>query len=133
MKHKFSIFFKINAWLCILTGLVLIVLSLQNNTSTNSSLAVSAFYCAATLFIIDYVIQILFDCRNYLRQLTNQSGINNNSKHDIYRQDFSKEPDNRIEFRESIWKKRIGDGVDWGTWFVAIVILLAIILIAIKK
>lgn len=129
MKHKFSLFFKINAWLFILTGLVFVVLSFQNKISTNSSLAVSAFYCAATFFIIDYVIQMLFDCRNFLKQLASQTGSYNNVKSNSERNVVIDKTTCDDQKSESIWKMNIGNGSWFILYFIAFLILLAIILI----
>ena len=148
MKHKFSLFFNFNAWLCIIAGVLLFIFALKNNKSTEIleilAFSLSSFGCAASLFITNYVIQILFDCRNFLQQLNLQSDTNNNSQSHytsrIFVEDSSanthvvaKNVEIENKNKESILQMKIGEGVDWGAWIVAIIVLLTTIFVLIKK
>ena len=117
----------------IICGLLLIIVSIFRQISNLSYIGVSSIYSGTVLFIIDYVIQIQFESRNYLKQLTIQSSSANNSTQNQTNQSTENNYKIKNKERESILKMEIGKGMDFGAWFVAVFILIvAIVLISVR-
>jgi hypothetical protein len=133
MRQKYWLFFKLNGWMLIICGLLLIIVSIFRQISNLSYIGVSSIYSGTVLFIIDYVIQIQFESRNYLKQLTIQSSSANNSTQNQTNQSTENNYKIKNKERESILKMEIGKGMDFGAWFVAVFILIvAIVLISVR-
>ncbi len=133
MRQKYWLFFKLNGWMLIICGLLLIIVSIFRQISNLSYIGVSSIYSGTVLFIIDYVIQIQFESSNYLKQLTIQSSSANNSTQNQTNQSTENNYKIKNKERESILKMEIGKGMDFGAWFVAVFILIvAIVLISVR-
>ena len=72
VKHKFSLFLLINGWIFIILGALLIVLTLGKPTSQQSFVGLYGIFIGTVYFIIDYVIQILFEGVNHLEELNSK-------------------------------------------------------------
>jgi hypothetical protein len=129
MRQKYWLFFKLNGWMLIICGLLLIIVSIFRQISNLSYIGVSSIYSGTVLFIIDYVIQIQFESRNYLKQLTIQSSSANNSTQNQTNQSTENNYKIKNKERESILKMEIGKGMDFGAWFVAVFILIVVIVL----
>ena len=133
MKHKYWLFLKFNGWLLVILGALLILLSIFKSTLELSYFGLSSIYSGIFLFIVDYVIQIQFESRNFLKGFTIQSSgptfSNSNQNNQVNENNFN----NDNKKRESIWKMEIGKGVDFGAWFVGVFMLITTIIILFKQ
>lgn len=142
MKHKYWLFFKFNGWLLLICGVVLILLSISKSLPELFYFGLSSIYSGTILFVIDYVIQIQFESRNFLKQLTIQSSSPTFSNSNQKNQVIDNNDNNDNKKRESIWKMEIGKRidlgawfvrVDFGAWFVGVFILIAIFAILLRQ
>ena len=133
MKHKYWLFFKFNGWVLLICGVLLLLFSIIKRIPELSYLGLSSIYSGSVLFIIDYVIQIQFESRNFLKQLTIQSSNPTFSNSNQNNQVNENNSTNNYKKQESIWKMEIGKGIDFGAWFVGVFILISIVVIILRQ
>ena len=139
MKHKYWLFFKFNGWVLLICGVLLLLFSIIKRIPELSYLGLSSIYSGSVLFIIDYVIQIQFESRNFLKQLTIQSSSPTFSNSNQNNQVNENNSTNNYKKQESIWKMEIfkfpeiRKGIDFGAWFVGVFILIAIVVIILRQ
>jgi hypothetical protein len=97
MKHKYWLFFKFNGWLLVISGVVLILLSISKSLPELFYFGLSSIYSGSVLFIIDYVIQIVFEGVNNLKDINTKlvgkkSDSENKSVENVKHDDSSLEP-----------------------------------------
>jgi hypothetical protein len=118
------------------------LLSIFKSIPELSYFGLSSIYSGTILFVIDYVIQIQFESRNFLKQLTIQSSSPTFSNSNQKNQVIDNNDNNDNKKRESIWKMEIGKRidlgawfvrVDFGAWFVGVFILIAIFAILLRQ
>ena len=139
MKHKYWLFFKFNGWVLLICGVLLLLFSIIKRIPELSYLGLSSIYSGSVLFIIDYVIQIQFESRNFLKQLTIQSSSPTFSNSNQNNQVNENNSTNNYKKQESIWKMEIfkfpeiRKGIDFGAWFVGVFILFSIVVIILRQ
>ena len=72
MKHKYSLFLFTNGWVFIILGVLLMVLNLFKPKSEQSFFGLYGIFIGNVFFIIDYVIQMVFDGVNHLKEINSK-------------------------------------------------------------
>ena len=72
MKHKYSLFLFTNGWVFIILGVLLMVLNLFKPKSEQSFFGLYGIFIGNVFFIIDYVIQMVFEGVNHLKEMNSK-------------------------------------------------------------
>ena len=140
MKHKYWFFLKFNGWLLIIFGVVLILVSISKSISELFYFGLSSIYSGSILFIIDYVIQIVFEGVNNLKDINKKlvgkkADSENNYIENIKSEDPSLEPlpiytkfeTKKIDFQiENDFSNSINVS-DKKDWFVVAVLMIVVV------
>ena len=145
MKHKYSLFLFTNGWVFIILGVLLMVLNLFKPKSEQSFFGLYGIFIGNVFFIIDYVIQMVFEGVNHLKEMNSKLADKNpdsenksveNIKYDdssleplpIYTKFETKKLDVKIENELNQTKKPV-DKSGWIAISILLIILLYVVMI----
>ena len=132
MKHKFSFFLKFNAWIWFVVGGLLVILSFTKSVEL-SPFAISSFYFGVIILVIDYVIQLIFDSKIYLKNILENRQSKTSEQDMSHKINLNQGFENKNSFDNGFPRVLEGENLNYFPYIFLLIVAIGILVLFLKR